>query len=214
MFEHFNDNLFVYYSSGYASNCYLLIGKKIALIDSGLASEQNDIELFLKSAGLTFEDVDIVLHTHAHADHFGNSHVFKKASKQMFEFDAKYVNLKDEIFTCSSLLDSNSFPKIDSFFQDGQVIDLKPFSLKVILTSGHTKGSVCFFEEKQKWLFSGDTLFADNCGRFDLPSGNKSELIGSLKKLKELNFEVLFPGHGLVSKKFDKNIIQSLISSL
>ena len=71
-------------------------------------------------------------------------------------------------------------------------------SLKVIHTPGHSQGSICFYQEKEKILFSGDTLFASAIGRTDLPGGDQNQLIKSIKeKLFTLPLETkVFPGHG------------------
>ena len=46
--------------------------------------------------------------------------------------------------------------------------------------------------------FSGDTLFSGSIGRTDLPGGNYTTLMKSLRKLKnKLNHDwVIHPGHG------------------
>ena len=73
--------------------------------------------------------------------------------------------------------------------------------LLTIHTPGHTQGSVCFYNEKEKTLFSGDTLITDGnknviySGKsmsYDLEMTKKSVA----NKLKDLDFDLLFPGHG------------------
>ena len=118
----------------------------------------------------------------------------------MHKFDAEYVNHKDEMFTASAILGSDYYPKIDSFLEPGKTLDLKPFKLEVIHTPGHTKGSVCLLDKSKKLLFSGDTIFKDGVGRFDLPSGNREDLESSVNMLKSFEFETLLPGHGLIVK--------------
>ena len=66
----------------------------------------------------------------------------------------------------------------------------------VIRTPGHTLGSVSLYSEAEKVLFSGDTLFKEGVGRWDL-GGNYSELSNSIDKLKALpDATEVFPGHG------------------
>ena len=61
-------------------------------------------------------------------------------------------------------------------------------------TPGHTKGSVCL--RCQDALFTGDTLFAGECGRTDLHGGSYEEMMASLKRLAELEGDLrVFPGH-------------------
>lgn len=74
---------------------------------------------------------------------------------------------------------------------------LQRSGLSIIHTPGHTPGSICLFWEKEKVLFSGDTLFRMGYGRTDLPGGNMMQLIDSLNRLFELPDDVqIYPGHG------------------
>ena len=65
----------------------------------------------------------------------------------------------------------------------------------VLETSGHTAGSCCYLTENA--LFTGDTLFRGSIGRWDLPTGNFSQLINSIKKLAALDGDYkIYCGHG------------------
>ncbi|MEE8403197.1 MAG: MBL fold metallo-hydrolase, partial [Candidatus Hydrothermarchaeaceae archaeon] len=67
--------------------------------------------------------------------------------------------------------------------------------LKVIHTPGHTIGSISLFLEDERALFSGDTLFTNGgFGRTDL-GGDAKMLLNSLERLKDVNFDMLYPGH-------------------
>ena len=70
---------------------------------------------------------------------------------------------------------------------------------KIIATPGHSRGSVCLYNEIEKQLICGDTLFDGGWGRTDLYSGSESEIIESLKNLKNKfggkNY-CLWSGHG------------------
>ena len=71
--------------------------------------------------------------------------------------------------------------------------EIENLGIKIFKTPGHTSDSVCFLYKKI--LFSGDTLFYNGIGRTDLPTGNEKEMKKSLEFLKEINFDVLCPGH-------------------
>ncbi len=202
--------LYAIYSTGHSCNAYLLVGKKTVMIDSGLEDNEENLKNAFKAIGLKFADVELILHSHGHIDHFSADNLFPKAETWMHEYDGKMVNLKDEGFTARYMFKDHKYPKIKCCvaLQNGeQEFDLSPFKLKVLFTPGHTKGSVCFYDEKNKLLFSGDTLFNRAFGRYDLPSGDKKELLASLKSLKKLNYDYLLPGHESILKEGqDKNL--------
>ena len=83
---------------------------------------------------------------------------------------------------------------------DEDEIKLGNFTFKVIHTPFHTRGSVCYYVEEEKVLFSGDTLFHLTVGRTDLPTGSNRTVESSLRKLIKLPDDVkVLPGHGVSS---------------
>ena len=79
---------------------------------------------------------------------------------------------------------------------EGQ-LDIPYFNIQVIATPGHKEDCVCYYLPDENILFTGDTLFQESIGRTDLPGGDMTTLIRSLKKLVVLpeNTQV-YPGHG------------------
>ncbi|PIU21751.1 MAG: MBL fold metallo-hydrolase [Candidatus Diapherotrites archaeon CG08_land_8_20_14_0_20_34_12] len=214
MFKEIKPKIFVLNSGNDGSNIYFINDKKKTLIDSSLAKNFDLIKKALAELNLNPEDIDLVLHTHGHADHIGCSAFFEKAKKAMHPFDASFVNEKKDDFSYAYFFNQKSYPKIDKFLSDTEIIDCSTLKLKVIFTPGHTKGSICFLEPKNKILFSGDTLFCGAYGRTDLNSSNEEEMKSSLEKLSNIDFELLLPGHGkfLEGKKGQKSNLRNLLS--
>lgn len=76
--------------------------------------------------------------------------------------------------------------------KEGMEIKVGKGSLKVLHTPGHTPGSCCLYNEKDKVLIAGDLLFKRGVGRWDLPGGDLEALKGSLKRVfQELEDDVL-----------------------
>ena len=66
-------------------------------------------------------------------------------------------------------------------------------------TPGHSLGGMVFYFPEQKVLMTGDTIFRDGIGRYDLPGGNTDDLHKSISKLVDRNFPddtYVVHGHG------------------
>lgn len=175
------------------NNCYLITDEatnKSALVD---CTECSDRMLeFIGDA-----DLEYILLTHGHFDHIGGVCDVKE------KFGAKVVISQADkgMLTSSkeSLAAFCGFPhkdaQADIVVNDGDEIMLGDTKITVLSTPGHTAGCVCYIADN--YLFSGDTLFKQSCGRTDLPTSSALEMKESLIKLKNLegDYKVL-PGHG------------------
>lgn len=88
--------------------------------------------------------------------------------------------------------------KVDNELSDGERFFIGEEELKVIHTPGHTKGGVCFFSEKSKLAFTGDTIFNVDLGRTDLVDGSEAEMAASVRDIisKWGSDITVYPGHG------------------
>jgi hydroxyacylglutathione hydrolase len=184
-----------------ATNGYLVWeekDQKALIIDPGDEGDfitQTILELKLKPQA--------ILATHAHFDHVLAAFELQLNFKIPFYLHPKdvpilkymvksaryWLNLKNE--------PPNPPPKVDKFLKDKDQIKLGQEFFRVIHTPGHTPGSVCFHQVKEKLLFAGDTLFKDGFGRTDLSGGSSKDLVKSLGKLAKLPAETrVLPGHG------------------
>jgi len=79
--------------------------------------------------------------------------------------------------------------------EDGQRLALGSLEIEVLHTPGHTPDSVCYRVEGA--LFTGDTLFINECGRVDLPGSDPRAMHDSLlRRLRSLDDDlVVYPGH-------------------
>ena len=172
-------------------NTYVLKnGKSALIIDAG--AEVDDVKEAAK--GLK---VEAILMTHLHFDHIWN------IEKYLQEFDCKvYVcNGAEEKFFDSAknastimrntVVRNVSEDKINFYESKLQFAD---FDVEVLFTPGHSRDCVCLKIENK--LFSGDTLFADGIGRTDLYDSDNEAMKNSLKTIKNINFDVFYPGHG------------------
>ncbi|MBO4360206.1 MAG: MBL fold metallo-hydrolase [Eubacteriaceae bacterium] len=167
------------------------------IIDPAFYDE--DAVRYIMNTGLSLR---AILLTHAHFDHtLGLSDYLDIFSTDVYLAEADremlYVGEKDASAAFGIRYKVSEIPQTLPA-EDGQVIELGKLCFRVIATPGHTRGSVCYLSEKDRILFSGDTLFFAGAGRTDLYSGSYIQLMSSIQtKLMSLpdDTEVL-SGHG------------------
>ena len=173
-------------------NTYFLVNEKTKnaiLIDGGesyKAIKKTESDLGVK--------ITTLLLTHAHFDHAGNAEQLQKDGVKVLISEIDAPKLSNGLNLASDFGRTfNSFIP-DQMLKDGQVLNIEDIQIKVIATPGHTDGSLTFMVGNS--LFTGDTLFLESVGRTDFPTGNKTQLINSVKKLFALegNYNV-YPGH-------------------
>lgn len=185
----------------FQENTYLLInGKKdCIIIDPGCYFEEERTELltYIEKEGLK---VTRLLNTHCHLDHiFGNRLVAKTygVGLEMHILDKVVLDTSPEVGRMYNVPFEPS-PEPTRYLEAGEKILLGQDELEVLLTPGHSPGSVCFYHAGQRFVIGGDVLFHESIGRTDLPGGNHQTLLNSIReKLFVLPDDVqVYPGHG------------------
>lgn len=144
-------------------------------------------------------DLQHILLTHGHFDHITAAPCIKqKYGADLCVLNEENVILSNAQFNVSSLIGNPISLCADQLLHDGDEIHVGSGTLKVIHTPGHTVGSACYYDEKNRILFAGDTLFFESIGRTDLHTGNSQDMIASIRqKLFSLPEDVtVFCGHG------------------
>jgi hydroxyacylglutathione hydrolase len=185
------DGLFGFiWQSASENNCnsFLIDGAKKILVDPGHRHLFQHVKRGLAQIETTPEQIDVVLVTHGHPDHLEMVGSFGPAtlwamSRIDYEFVMKYIGSRSD------------FPSPAFFLQEGDLV-IGDKTFRVILTPGHSPGSVCLYWPEKKALFTGDVVFSQSIGRTDLPGGSGKQLKESISRLADLDVEVLCPGHG------------------
>ena len=183
-------------------NCYVVSDetKECVIIDCGAfyPEERNAIVNYIKENQL--KPVHLLV-THGHLDHnFGNNTLYdefglKPEVSASDENLMKHLKKQAETFYQMNL--DYDFPPIGHFFEDDEIIHFGNHQFEIILTPGHSRGSVTFYCKEEKVAFTGDTLFQGSIGRTDFQGGSMFQIINSLRFLAQLPDEVkVLPGHG------------------
>jgi glyoxylase-like metal-dependent hydrolase (beta-lactamase superfamily II) len=192
--------VFIFPGIGYDCNSYLIVDEKVILIDSGTGTSQKLKDKVFEAV----KKVDMIINTHAHLDHVGGNSLFS-GMVAIHERDKEELE-NGVLYGTSELFGKRASSNVDLVLKDGETIESGELKLTIIHTPGHSPGSICLLSNKGH-LFSGDTLFSGGSfGRTDLPGGSTNKLLGSLERLKNLDFEFLMPGHMECVKEGKKHL--------
>lgn len=196
-----------------AINIILIAEEELTLIDTGLRGSARHIISFIRRLGRSPEEISLIIITHNHLDHAGGLAELKRFTP------AKVVLHKADISDDENFLPYPGIARklllippfsllrplvyvqpnqVDIPVEGGEVFS--PLGgLEVIHTPGHTPGSISLFSPKKKLLIVGDAL--NNRSRdIRLPpkmvSTDLAQAIDSVKRIAQLDFDILCFGHG------------------
>ncbi len=102
----------------------------------------------------------------------------------------------------------------DIVVNGGERINLGEFNFEVIWTPGHSPGHICLYEKKNKLLLAGDHILEKISPNISLNSQTVNnpleEYMNSLSKMKNLQVDLVLPGHGKVFSGFKVRLDQLL----
>lgn len=182
---------------GDPTNCYIILdeeSKETMVIDPA-----GDCDKIVDMLEILKAKLKYIYLTHCHGDHIGAVTELKnRCGGRILIHRLDSEGLNDKTINLSGVVD---LPEIeleaDSRVDDGDLLHLGNLEFKVIHTPGHTRGGSSLYCEKEKCLFSGDTLFRGTWGRTDLPTSSREEIMDSIvNKLMKLPDEtIVYPGH-------------------
>jgi glyoxylase-like metal-dependent hydrolase (beta-lactamase superfamily II) len=145
--------------------------------------------------------VKAIIVTHGHIDHVAGAAKLRSltgAPVYMNENDDPLLKALDVQASWLGM-ETPARPEIDTPANDGVALKLGGADFNIMLTPGHTQGSLSIWIPQERKLVSGDTLFYETVGRTDLPGGDSRKLLSSIKtRLLPLPDEtVVIPGHGI-----------------
>ncbi len=201
------ENVFAIDDIGF-DTMYLIEGEeKALLIDTGWGIF--DIPELLRR--ITSKPVMVIV-THGHPDHACGSFWFDEVYvlenevpllKNCFDIEyrkMKYENLLIDRINDKSLIESwfNAELKHINVIREGFKFELGNLTLEVITMPGHTDGSIVLLDEKNRMLYTGDSILKGQVWLHLDVSASLSVYLKSLQKIRDLGnkFDRFLPAHG------------------
>ncbi|MFX1338734.1 MAG: MBL fold metallo-hydrolase [Promethearchaeota archaeon] len=154
--------------------------------------------------------IKFLIFTHYHADHIFGIGPFRDiitiSSEQMIR-NMNSKNIKEQYN-----LRVKQFPKEDPLaegvefelphigFHDKLIIHDEDLFIEILHLGGHTSGTSIIYFPYEKVIFAGDLIFANYFPYAGDPTCNPEKYIEALRIMKNLNAELIIPGHGKVLK--------------
>jgi len=170
-------------------NAYLLVDEPITLIDCGpnLPQSLTSLEQGLSRFGFQLDDIQRVIITHEHPDHYGLirtiversgakvcchyliKEIIEDFSSQRERRRTAYLNFLREAGVPEAIVEYvrkdtekpaglRSETTVDIVLSDGDFISNRNTYLQVFHTPGHSQGSICLYRKHDQILFTGDHL--------------------------------------------------------
>lgn len=167
--------------TGPGTNTYLLGTHDVAVIDPG-PRIQAHIDAIVAAAGGV---IRWVLVTHTHRDHSpGAAPLAEKTGAELLGIDAPDGPHQDQTF------------RADRTLANGDRLTTDEFELLALHTPGHASNHLCYLEQAERWLFTGDHIMNGSTVVIDPPDGNMSQYLHSLERLQMMPIAAIAPGHG------------------
>ena len=183
---------------GDPTNCYIVFDEETT--ETMVIDPAGDVDKIIEMINILKGKLKYIYITHCHGDHIGGINELKNklgGKILIHRYDAEGLN--DEKINLTTYIGMDKIElEADSIIDDADLIHLGNIEFKVIHTPGHTIGSTSLYCQKEKLLFSGDTLFRGTWGRTDLPTSSIENIMDSIvNKLMILPDDIIvYPGHG------------------
>ncbi len=215
------------------ANVYLIDSNDKFIFDTGMS--KNSYE-YIKS-NMDIDDVDYIIISHLHIDHLGGAMYFNKISNipvYISKNDYNYIKnfIKDNDFYFNSykellktggvpemlineILNSHPLIKFINYYNELniKILDFTPNNFEVIDVPGHSPGSIVLYSKSEKLLFSGDHILNRITPNISVYSKDKDYLglyINSLEKIKNIDVQTVYPGHGEIFHNYQERINEIL----
>jgi glyoxylase-like metal-dependent hydrolase (beta-lactamase superfamily II) len=156
------------------------------------------LEAMMAADHIKIDETGLIINTHSHPDHCQSNELIVNRSGASVTLSKEEDDFRNTIGERMYTMFGMEAPRFTPLFflKEGDAdLGSDGFKVQVLLTPGHSPGSVCLYLPDTKILITGDVIFYMSVGRTDFPGGDTMMLKKSIEKLAGLDVEYLVPGH-------------------
>ena len=211
-----------------AKNTYVLIGKKefftvrnggnisntafivtsdgVIVIDTGSSSKYGE-QMIEAIKTITDKPIVKIVNTHHHPDHFLGNSAFKDVEIVATKHTKNDISKNGDLYIGNLMNLTYKWmegtrvkaPNKELHELKDKYIKLGKHKLKLIYLDGHTDSDIALYDEYTKTLFASDLIFYNRISA--TPHANIKNWISALEELRQVDYKILVPGHGPISKE-------------
>lgn len=188
----------------FAENTYVIADDDLnaVIIDPGMYHPEENVQFFEFINSYQLKPCRLLL-THAHLDHVFGVNWVNKTYGLIPEIhnDDQIVYDSAEFVAKQYGLNMNQLVPSNISLVHNEVFKFGGSEFRIIHTPGHSPGSVCFKNDNEGYIISGDVLFQGSIGRTDLPGGDYNVLMRSINEyiINLAGDTIIYSGHGPVT---------------
>jgi glyoxylase-like metal-dependent hydrolase (beta-lactamase superfamily II) len=192
------------YWPGEWSAINVIVGQRIAIVDTGIPGGESLVWPVLASLGRAPADVVAIVNSHFHGDHTGSNGALRSRTNARI-----MIHALDAPHLGSGEIEGPSAGPADVALEDGASIDLGDRELRIVHLPGHTPGSIGVYLPDEQALFTGDSLQARGTAvQFIASFADPATYVASVRRALEMDIAHLVPAHAFAP--FDDSHLHGL----
>jgi glyoxylase-like metal-dependent hydrolase (beta-lactamase superfamily II) len=200
-----NPGPFTYFGTG----VYVIGHGEVAVIDPG-PDIQSHIDGLLDV--LKGEKVTHIFVTHGHMDHSPAARPLAVATGATIYACGEPVIPSESEVRMEAGDDLGFMPDVE--VEDGQVFSGKGWTIEAVSTPGHTSHHTAYALKEENALFPGDHIMGWSTTVISPPDGDMDDYFASLVKVRDRDYDTLWPTHGPPIQGNVREFVQAYIAQL